>query len=332
MPDWRFPAVTGKSLTGPGTLSISGHVGWVSRPVFTGVSPCLRRETAVRPVLRLLQAAEFFSSTIGFLDCPDGSSWKNRNSSEACWLAVRFRYLSELQSGQSLPPVSQSSVAGQRSENRFSGVTSSPQKVPIMQKIHCLTTALLLTFCLELLPSRISAQDNALLLRKDEHIAYIGNTLADRMQHHGWLETYIQALHPDLNLTFRNLGYSADEVKRRDRANNFGSPDQWLTKVKADTIFCFFGRNEALNGDAGLAGFRKDLAAMLDGMLAQKYNSKSAPRIILFSPIAHENLNSPHLPERQPGKIHSRDAGRERFPENPLRRHLHTDKKSVRRG
>jgi len=166
-----------------------------------------------------------------------------------------------------------------------------------MRKLHILTTAFLLTLCTTLLSSQIAAQENALLLKKGEHIAYIGNTLADRMQHHAWLETYIQALHPDLNLTFRNLGYSADEVKRRDRANNFGNPDQWLTKVKADTIFCFFGRNEALNGDAGLAGFRTDLAAMLDGMLAQKYNGSSVPRIIVFSPIAHENLNSPHLPD-----------------------------------
>ena len=136
-----------------------------------------------------------------------------------------------------------------------------------------------------------------LQINKGDHVACIGNTLADRMQHHGWLETYIQALFPEHNLTFRNLGYSADEVKRRDRANNFGSADQWLTKVKADVVFCFFGRNEALNGDDGLEGFKNDLAAMLDGMRGQKYNGKTAPRIVVFSPIAHENVKSPHLPD-----------------------------------
>jgi len=136
-----------------------------------------------------------------------------------------------------------------------------------------------------------------LQINKGDHVAYIGNTLADRMQHHGWLETYIQALFPGHDLTFRNLGYSADEVKRRDRANNFGSPDQWLTKVEADVVFCFFGRNEALNGDGGLEGFKNDLTAMLEGMLGQKYNGKTAPRIVVFSPIAHENVKSPHLPD-----------------------------------
>src|SRR4029450_5429265 len=29
----------------------------------------------------------------------------------------------------------------------------------------------------------------------------------------------------------------------------------------------------------------------------QKYNSQSAPRLVLFSPIAHEDLRSPHLPD-----------------------------------
>jgi putative heme-binding domain-containing protein len=145
--------------------------------------------------------------------------------------------------------------------------------------------------------SNSQAAEPTLQLKKGDHVAYIGNTLADRMQHHGWLETYIQALFPEHDLTFRNLGYSADEVKRRDRADNFGSPDQWLTKVEADTVFCFFGRNEALNGDAGLEGFKNDLAGMLDGMRGQKYNGETAPRIVVFSPIAHENVKSPHLPD-----------------------------------
>jgi putative heme-binding domain-containing protein len=145
--------------------------------------------------------------------------------------------------------------------------------------------------------SNSEAAEPKLQLKKGDHVAYIGNTLADRMQHHAWLETYIHALFPEHDLTFRNLGYSADEVKRRDRADNFGNPDQWLTKSQADTVFCFFGRNEALNGDAGLEGFKKDLGEMLDAMRGQKYNGNSAPQIVVFSPIAHENVKSPLLPD-----------------------------------
>src|SRR5215212_7833752 len=79
------------------------------------------------------------------------------------------------------------------------------------------------------------------LIKKDDRIAIIGNTLADRMQHDGWLETYLVSRLPNYNLVFRNLGFAADEIdpKLRLRSKNFGSPDAWLTKTKANVIFAF---------------------------------------------------------------------------------------------
>src|SRR4051794_19212086 len=47
-------------------------------------------------------------------------------------------------------------------------------------------------------------------LRKGDHISLIGNTLADRMQHDGWLETMLQSRFTGRELTIRNLGYAAD--------------------------------------------------------------------------------------------------------------------------
>ena len=140
-------------------------------------------------------------------------------------------------------------------------------------------------------------------LNKGDHVAYIGNNTADRMQHHAWLETYIHAMHPTHNLYVRNLGFTGDEVNKRPRSSNFGSPDQWLTKVKADVVFCFFGYNEALQGEGAANGFRGNLEKMIDQMRGQKYNGKSAPRLVVFSPIAHENLNSPHLPDGSANNI-----------------------------
>ncbi|MBA61455.1 MAG: dehydrogenase [Planctomycetaceae bacterium] len=127
-------------------------------------------------------------------------------------------------------------------------------------------------------------------------IAVIGNNLADRMQHQGWLESYIQAIHPKHKLSFRHLGFTGDEVNVRPRSNNFGSADQWLTKVQADVVFCFFGYNEALKGPDQIPALKQNLAVMIDGMLQQRYNGESAPTLVVFSPLAHENLHSPHLP------------------------------------
>jgi glucose/arabinose dehydrogenase len=160
-------------------------------------------------------------------------------------------------------------------------------------------------------------------MKKGDHICIIGNTLAERMQHAGWLETLMHARFPQHNLVFRNLGYSGDEIElgKRLRSMDFGTPDQWLagnapvpqpqklspkdqvaenrfdkTNTRADVIFAFFGYNESFAGEAGLPKFKQDLEAFIKHTLAQKYNGSSAPRLVLFSPIAQEPVNDPNLP------------------------------------
>ena len=112
----------------------------------------------------------------------------------------------------------------------------------------------------------------------------------------GWKPIFRQT-HPEANLVFRNLGFAGDEVANRPRSMNFGSPDEWLSECEADVVFCFFGYNEALRGEEGLAQFESDLSEMLASMQGELYNERTPPRIVVFSPIAHENLNSPHLPD-----------------------------------
>jgi len=170
------------------------------------------------------------------------------------------------------------------------------------------------------------ARGQVLELNKGDHICIIGNTLAERMQHDGWLEAVLVARFPEHDLTFRNLGFSGDELTVRLRSMDFGQPDEWLsangshpqmnkiknapdkslqenpnrfalTNTKADVIFAFFGYNESKQGAAGLDKFKRDLDSTLKGMLGKQYNGKSAPRIVVFSPVAHEDLKNPNLPD-----------------------------------
>jgi glucose/arabinose dehydrogenase/uncharacterized cupredoxin-like copper-binding protein/lysophospholipase L1-like esterase len=151
-------------------------------------------------------------------------------------------------------------------------------------------------------------------LRVGDHICIIGNQLAERMQYEGWLDTMIHARFPRHDIVIRNLGFSGDEIATRLRSKNFGTPDEWLsgkadpiggyqenrlagTNTKADVVFAFFGDNESYAGEAGLAPFKRQLDEWITHTLAQKYNGKSAPRIVLFSPIAHEDLHNPDLPD-----------------------------------
>ncbi len=133
-------------------------------------------------------------------------------------------------------------------------------------------------------PHSSTADHSHFELRKGDHVCLIGNALAERMQHFGWLETYLHARYPQHELVFRNLGYSGDEINgyrelySRMRSMDFGSQDQWLageapipqprklnkdapvsanrfrlTNTRADVVFAFYGYNESFAGSAGLA-------------------------------------------------------------------------------
>ncbi|WP_237170688.1 PVC-type heme-binding CxxCH protein [Paludisphaera borealis] len=142
--------------------------------------------------------------------------------------------------------------------------------------------------------------DPRLTVPKGAHISVVGNTLADRMQHDGWLETYIHSRLPEHRLTIRDLGFSGDELTTRLRSKDFGSPDEWLRRNRTDVVCAFFGYNESFGG---LAQFRTDLDAFIKHTLSQKYNGESPPRLVLFSPIAHEDLHDPSLPDGKENNV-----------------------------
>ncbi|MCB1228761.1 MAG: hypothetical protein KDN19_00750 [Verrucomicrobiae bacterium] len=131
--------------------------------------------------------------------------------------------------------------------------------------------------------------------KKGDHVVLIGNSLADRMQHDGWLETLLQSAMPQQDLVIRNQGLSGDQVASRPRSKGFTTPEDYLKLSEADVIFAFFGYNESFAGDGGIEQFKTDLAKMVDDYRALKPNGETEPRIVLFTPIAHENLNDPNL-------------------------------------
>ncbi|GAF95923.1 unnamed protein product, partial [marine sediment metagenome] len=130
-----------------------------------------------------------------------------------------------------------------------------------------------------------------------DRIVILGGTLAERMQHDGWVETLIQSRAAGKDLSFRNLGFSADSLSHQLRVAGFGSQDKWLEKTKPDWIFSFFGFNESFNGESGIDQFKNDLRKFVDKQKEKKYNGEKSPQIILFSPIAHEDLNQTNLPD-----------------------------------
>lgn len=132
---------------------------------------------------------------------------------------------------------------------------------------------------------------------KGDTIAIIGNGLADRMQHDGWMESHLQAVNPDKELVFRNMSLTGDRIDRYPRSKGFMPMDDYLRHVGADVIFAFFGYNESFEGAKGIEAFEKKLVEMIKRYRGVQPNGENFPRIVLFSPIAHEDLGDPNLPD-----------------------------------
>jgi lysophospholipase L1-like esterase len=148
--------------------------------------------------------------------------------------------------------------------------------------------ALALAALLVALPSNLAAQP--VTFQPGERVVLVGNTLCERMQLFNHFETLLMARYGDLNLTVRNLCWSADTPALQPRPLNFGDAPTHLYRQKADVILAFFGQSESFEGEAGVAQFQTDLATWVRANLAATYNGKTPPRIVLISPAAHEKL------------------------------------------
>src|SRR5260370_19929940 len=142
-------------------------------------------------------------------------------------------------------------------------------------------------------------------LKKGDRIVMIGDTFAERAALYGYIETLFHCRFPELQLTFRNLGYSADTVgvhvadlakgtieynHDSNRALNFGTMNKHLGGAKPDVLFMCFGMADSFAGQAGLPEFTKNLQTLIKEYGSKQYNGKSPPRLVLIGPISHEKM------------------------------------------
>ncbi len=131
-------------------------------------------------------------------------------------------------------------------------------------------------------------------------VAILGNGLPDRMQHDGWLETLLQSELKGQQLRFRNMSASGDRPNSYPRSVGTASMTKYLQHVKADVVLAFFGYNESYDNKPD--DYKNQLLEFVKKTRGAKPNGKSFPRIVLFSPIAHEDTHSPNVPD---GKAHN---------------------------
>lgn len=159
---------------------------------------------------------------------------------------------------------------------------------------------------------------------KGERIVLLGNGLAERDVYYSQLETELHLRYPEQELIVRNMGRPGDtpgfrphparvsqwafpgaekfhpDLAMHNGKGFFPMPDEWLAHLKADTIVAFFGFNESFEGPERVTNYEAELEAFARHTLSRAYNGRTAPRLVLVSPIAFENLSaSRDLPNGQ---------------------------------
>ena len=158
--------------------------------------------------------------------------------------------------------------------------------------------------------------DQRVPLRKAPHISLIAGNLVSREMNYGYFETELHRRYPDSLLFVRNMcdggdtpgfrphasrkkpwafpgaeKFQSEYAKDSDSQGHFDTPDEWLTRLKTDIIIGLFGYSESFQGKAGLATYKAELDAFIKYTLSQRYNGVSAPKLVLVSPIAFEDLS-----------------------------------------
>ena len=172
----------------------------------------------------------------------------------------------------------------------------------------------------ESVPFEAKPAPERLVVNEGDRIVLVGAGMASRMNHFGHFETELHLRFPDKDITIRNM---ADEGNTpafrphpgRDQEQqyafpgakdllptglqapskpqgHFETPDQWLTRLGADTIVAFFGFNSSFGGPEDLDRYRRELEAFLQHTLSQKYNGETVPQLALVSPTAVQDLSA----------------------------------------
>ena len=123
-----------------------------------------------------------------------------------------------------------------------------------------------------------------------DRVVIVGNTFAERLQHFPHLEAALVRRFADKPPTFRNLGWSGDEVALQPRPLGFGALKDHLAEQAPHVILAAFGMNESFAGEAGLPSFRRDLRTLLGVLRETRGPGGTRPRVVLISPIPQERL------------------------------------------
>ncbi|MDO8542269.1 MAG: GDSL-type esterase/lipase family protein [Opitutaceae bacterium] len=139
-------------------------------------------------------------------------------------------------------------------------------------------------------------------LKSGDRVVFLGDGFIEGEQYEGWIEVMLTARFPERHITFRNLGWNGDTPAGDSRfglsllqAGREPADEGWtqlvkqIEEAKASVVFVGYGMASSFDVHAGLPVFQADYRRLLDSIA----RVSPGARVILLSPIRHENLGAP---------------------------------------
>ncbi|MGV3586248.1 MAG: GDSL-type esterase/lipase family protein [Adhaeribacter sp.] len=132
-------------------------------------------------------------------------------------------------------------------------------------------------------PGAARANTN-LELKSGDRVVFLGNSLFENDLPYNYLEFSLTTRWANHNITFRNIGWTGDNVWG-DARSYISSPSAYdllleqLTKAQPTVVFIAYGAIEAQEGEEGVARFNQGLNKLLDKI------AQLGAKAILLSPI-----------------------------------------------
>jgi len=155
------------------------------------------------------------------------------------------------------------------------------------------TLSFILLWLFTLYYGKVMAQNNApnasqtnanFSLKSGDRVVFLGNSLFENDLPYGYLELALTTRWSNQNITFRNIGWTGDNVWGEARSY-ISSPSAYdllidqLTKAQPTVVFVAYGAIEAQEGEEGVARFNQGLNKLLDKI------TQLGAKAVLLSPI-----------------------------------------------
>ncbi|GAB3726113.1 SGNH/GDSL hydrolase family protein [Spirosoma lituiforme] len=133
-------------------------------------------------------------------------------------------------------------------------------------------------------------------LKNGDRVVFLGNSLFEDDFQYGYLELALTTRWPDRDVTYRNLGWTGDNVFGVARSTITNPPTGYellmehITKAQPTVVFIGYGGVEAQDGEAGLPTFRDGLTKLIDKI------DQLGARTVLLSPIPVLSADSAQNP------------------------------------